>query len=351
MPPSRSPRRALLINLSMVALAFGLLGLVIYQNRVKIREVFAKPVDYRFFALGLAIYLAALLITFARWHQLARAQGLRFSLRDAVRLGFIGNVFNLVIPGAVGGDVIKAAFLGRMQPEKKPQAWASMILDRILGLLGLFTLAGVAGAVSWPEANREVRILIGLVWLAMAAGFTGLAVAFSPGLYRPMNRLVAGRERLERAVRKLEAIGMAYRERLGLVAGMLGLAILGHSLYVIAFYSASAALFSDLPSLAQHYLMVPLALFTTAIPMPFGALGISEQISGQLFAMVHHADGAIAMMAFRIVMYGSGAVSALVYLANVRQVQTLAQEAEPIDEEALEATIIDPGGLAGEIAR
>ena len=69
--------------------------------------------------------------------------------------------------------------------------------------------------------------------------------------------------------------------------------------------------------------MVPLALFTTAVPLPFGALGLSEGISGQLFEMVHHADGAIAMMAFRILMYGSGAVSACVYLANLRQVRTL----------------------------
>jgi uncharacterized membrane protein YbhN (UPF0104 family) len=351
MTPTRSPRRALLLNLFGVVVAFGLLGWVIHGNRHELAKVFRNPVDYRFFAIGLGIYLTALMITFARWHQLVRAQGLEFSLRDAVRLGFIGNVFNLVIPGAVGGDVIKAAFLGRMQPERKPQAWASMVLDRILGLLGLFSLAGVAGAFAWPSAEPDVKLLIGLVWAALAAGFTGLAVAFSPGLYRPLNRLVAGRGKLERAVRKLEAIGLAYRERLGLVLGMLGVAVLGHSLYVIAFYTASAALFPDLPSLAQHYLMVPLALFTTAAPVPFGALGVSESISGKLFGMVHHADGAIAMMAFRILMYGSGAVSALVYLANVRQVRTLAKEAVPNYDEAIDATIVDPGGIAGEPAR
>jgi uncharacterized membrane protein YbhN (UPF0104 family) len=330
--------------------AFGLLGWVIYGNREKIREVFQKPVDYRYFAIGLGLYLTALLVTFARWHQLVRAQGLTFSVRDAVRLGFIGNVFNLVIPGAVGGDVIKAAFLCRMQPDKKPQAVASMILDRILGLLGLFTLAAVAGAVAWWSADRDVRILIGLIWAALAAGFLGLAVVFSPSLYRPLNRLVAGRGKLERIVRELEAIGLAYRARLGLVLGMLGAAVLVHGLYVLAFYSASCALFEDLPTLAQHYLMVPMALFTTAVPLPFGALGLSEQISGQLFQMVHHADGAIAMMAFRILMYGSGAVSALVYLANVHQVRTLAKEAGPIYEEAIEATIVDPGGIATERA-
>ncbi len=351
MPRTKSPRRALIVNLALVAVAFGLLGLVVWKNGDEIRKVFSKPVDSRFFALGFGIYLSALLITFARWHRLVRAQGLTFSLRDALRLGFIGNVFNLVIPGAVGGDVIKAAFLCRMQPDRKPQAVASMVLDRILGLLGLFLLAGAAGLMTWRSASPDVRVLIGLVWGALASGFAALAVVFSPSLYRPLNRLVAGRGRLEVLVRELESIGLAYRERLGTVAAMLGVSVLGHTLYVLAFYSASLALFERMPTLVQHYLMVPLALFTTAVPLPFGALGLSEQISGQLFGMVHHADGAIAMMAFRILMYASGAFSACVYLANLKQVQALSRNAGEVVEAAVGASIATTAVVAtGEAA-
>jgi uncharacterized membrane protein YbhN (UPF0104 family) len=320
------PRRSLFLNLGLVALGFGLLGWVIYRNWEDIKKVFRNPVDFRLLGLGLVIYLTALLITFFRWHRLVLAQGLDFSLRDAIRLGFIGNVFNLVIPGAVGGDVIKAAFLGRMQPEKKPQAWASMVLDRILGLLGLFMLAAIAGGVGWRTASPEVRFLIAMIWGALGVGLTALAVVFSPGLYRPLNKLVAGRGKLEAVVQKLEAIGMAYRERIGLVVAMLGVATCVHGLYVLAFYCASCAIFTELPTLAQHYLMVPLVLFTTAVPIPFGGIGFVEQVSGQLFTMVHHKDGAIAMMAFRILMYGSGIISAGVYLANLRQVRTLREE-------------------------
>jgi uncharacterized membrane protein YbhN (UPF0104 family) len=343
MSSPRSPLRSLLINLALFVVGGSLLGLVIYQNSDEIKKVFKNPVDYRYFAIGFVIYMTATMITFVRWHQLVKAQGMVFSLRDAVRLGFIGNLFNLVIPGAVGGDVIKAAFLCRMQPDKKPQAVASMILDRILGLLGLFLLASIAGAVSWSAADGQVRLLIGVVWGAFFAGIAGLAVIFSPALYRPLNRLVENRGKLAALVRELEGIGLAYRERLGLVVGMLGVATLVHSLFVLAFYSTSAALFPTLPTLAQHYLMVPLSLFTTAVPLPFGALGLSEGISGKLFEMVNQHEGAIAMLAFRILQYGSGIISAFVYLANLRQVQTLTKDAAlAVVEEAMEETIIDP---------
>ncbi len=338
-------RRPWLANAVGVILAFSLLGLAIYQNRVELAKVFAKPVDLRFFAVGLVIYLIALLITFTRWFLLVRVQGIPFTLRDAIRLGFIGNVFNLVIPGAVGGDVIKAAYLGRMQPERKPQAWASMVIDRILGLLGLFLLAGVAGLTTWNSANGQVRTLVALVWGALLIGFVGLAVLFSPSLYRPLNRLVAGRGKVEGVVVKLEAIGMVYRRKIGTVVAMLFVAVFCHSLYVLAFYTASLALFDSMPTLAQHYLMVPLALFTTAVPLPFGALGLSEQISGQLFQMVQHVDGAVAMMAFRVLMYASGAVSACVYLANLRQVRTLKLDADTQSEADPSEVVEAPASL------
>jgi uncharacterized membrane protein YbhN (UPF0104 family) len=340
-----SSRRSQLLYLGLILIGFGLLAMVIYRNWAEFKKVFANPVDYRFFGLGMAIYLVALMITFFRWHRLVLAQGLDFSIKDAIRLGFIGNVFNLAFPGAVGGDIIKAAFLGKMQPEKKHQAWASMVLDRILGLLGLFLLAGIAGAVGWRSASPEVRFLIVMVWSALLAGLSALAVAFSPGLYRPLNKLVAGRGKLESAVRKLESIGLAYRERIGLVVAMLCLATFVHGLYVLAFYSASLALFEDLPTLAQHYLMVPLVLFSTAVPIPFGAIGVVENVSNSLFRMVNHKDGAIAMIAFRVLMYGSGIVSACVWLANIRQVKTLQKDAEHFldDPMDVEQTIIDPG--------
>jgi uncharacterized iron-regulated membrane protein len=71
-----------------------------------------------------------------------------------------------------------------------------------------------------------------------------------------------------------------------------------------------------------------LILFTTAVPLPFGALGLSEQVSGRLFGLVHHPAGAVAMMGYRVLMYAGGLVSVGVYGANISQVRTLARAAE-----------------------
>ena len=164
-----------------MALAFGLLGLVIWRNWAEDPGVFSRPLDLRLLALAELIYLVGLVSTFFRWFLLVRVIDPRFTLRAAVLLGFIGNVFNLVIPGAVGGDLIKAAYLVRMHV-KKTQAIASMVIDRIIGLLGLFTLASIAGAIAWPRRPpADVARLIVLAWVATGLGVLAPRRDLRPG--------------------------------------------------------------------------------------------------------------------------------------------------------------------------
>lgn len=331
---SRRPRRGLIVNLVLSLVALALLGLAIWSNQVQLREVLfrppgAPPVRGDLLVLAFLAYMTALVTTFLRWYVLVRALDLPFRVRDSLRLGFIGNVFNLVIPGAVGGDVIKAAYLCREQA-RKTQAVSTMVIDRALGLLALFLLAGVMGLGIWSTADPEVRRLITVVWSACVSGLLGLAMLFTPALYRPLQWLFAGRGRLEVMVGELVAMASSYRRRLGTLAAMLVLSVGIHALYVTAFYLVSRAIFpAGVPSLAQHLLMVPLVLFTTAIPIPFGALGVSEQVSAQLFRLVNHPGGAVAMMGFRILMYAGGLVSLIVYFFNIGQVRELSRDVSP----------------------
>ena len=157
------------VNTALVILAFSLLGLVIGQNREKIREVFSRPLDLKLLALAVAIYFMGMIGTFVRWFYLVRVIEPSFRFSATMLLGLIGMVFNLVIPGAVGGDLIKAAYLVRMRI-RKTQAVASMVIDRVVGLLGLFILAAIAGGFAWQLAPTDVRKLIMAAWVAVGLG-------------------------------------------------------------------------------------------------------------------------------------------------------------------------------------
>ena len=333
--PKKNPRVSALVNAVLVALAFGLLGLVIWQNKEKISEVFSRPLDLKLLAMAMAVYFLAMMGTFVRWFFLVRVIEPKFKFSATVLLGLIGMVFNLVIPGAVGGDLIKAAYLARMRI-RKTQAIASMVIDRILGLLGLFILAAVAGGFAWGLATPDVRKLIMAAWVAVGAGALVLLVIFSQILTRLFPQLTHGHSRLSLIVSELREMSTTYRGRLDIVFGAAVLSVCNHALNVVAFYLIGRMLFPRMPTtLVQHFLMVPLTLFTMAVPLPFGALGLSEGVGQQLLKLVGHPSGALATMGFRVLMYAGGLLGACVYLWNLKEVRSLTASAHDIEEEML----------------
>ena len=306
---------------------------MIWQNRDKIGEVFRHRLDLRLLGLGLLIYQISLLISYVRWYMLVRVIEPGFKLRDTMLLGCIGYVFGLVIPGPVGGDFIKAAYLVRMQI-RRTQAIASMLIDRIVGLLGLFSLAAGAGVLAWGVASPDVRKLIVAAWLALGLGVLLLTAIFGNVLVRFFPRsALARRGRLSLIMSELEAMSTTYRLRLDVVLGALGLSVVGHALSVLAFFTVGKMLFPTemTTTLAQHYLMVPLTLFSTIVPLPFGALGLSEGVGDQLFKLVGHPSGALSMMGFRVLTYGCGLIAACVYLANLGDVRALSASAHDLE--------------------
>ena len=110
---------------------------------------------------------------------------------------------------------------------------------------------------------------------------------------------------------ELSELSTTYRRRLDVVGFCTAMSTGNHTLNVVAFYIVGKMLFPAMTTtLAQHFLMVPLTLFTMAVPLPFGALGISELVAVQIFNLVGHPGGDLAMMGFRVLMYGGGLVGA-----------------------------------------
>ena len=119
-----------------------------------------------------------------------------------------------------------------------------------------------------------------------------------------------------------------------------GMAVINHSLNVLAFYLVGLMLFPALTTtLADHFLMAPLALFTMAVPLPFGALGLAEEVAQPAPGLVGHPSGSLAMLGFRVLMYGSGLVGAFVYLAKLKEIRGLTASAHEIEEEISEGEL------------
>ena len=122
--------------------------------------------------------------TALRWRMLLKGQGIPISVYRAVSLTFQGNMFSLFMPGgAVGGDVLKAAFLTRETREgKKLEGVTTIFLDRVIGMMGLFLLVVLSAGCCWKQVLSfapEVRFLVLILLAVCLAGLlAGLLLLF-----------------------------------------------------------------------------------------------------------------------------------------------------------------------------
>jgi uncharacterized membrane protein YbhN (UPF0104 family) len=286
-----------------------------------------RRVHAGYLATGFIVYAAAVLLGVFRWHLLVRALGLPLAPRDALRYGLLGVFFNTFLPGSVGGDIVKAGALARAQ-SRRAAAVATVIMDRAIALWALVWFVAMLGGVFWlagllsgPAGAAAASIVWGALAVAFGTGAVWLLVGLLPD--RRAGRFAARLRRLPlagRAAADLWRAAWAYRRRQGSVAAVMLLSGAGHAGFVVAFYCCARALWSPglgpVPSLTQHFLLVPVGLTMQAlVPTPGGAGG-GEWGFAALYLLFGGAEvtGVLASLVQRALSWALGLASYVAYL-------------------------------------
>ena len=129
-----------------IVIAAGIIYWLIHGNFTKFRKALDN-FNYIWLLPAVALYSVHLLAGVWRWHLLLKIQKVKITFYETLSLAMQGIFFSLVIPGAFGGDFIKGAYLVKHAPKgNKLSATFTILIDRILGMIALFTLASIAGA-------------------------------------------------------------------------------------------------------------------------------------------------------------------------------------------------------------
>jgi uncharacterized protein (TIRG00374 family) len=346
------------INIFKYAIGFAIVALLIWRywnppHGVGLRDLWQKhivrgePLHWGYFALAFTLCLAGVLQTFLRWGYLVRAIGLPFSILDSLRLGFVGFFCNTMLPGSVGGDLVKAYYMAR-EHDRRTRAIATIIVDRVVGLWALFWLVSVSGAIFWASgkiagANAAAGRFI--VTAAIAIVIASLVVWAAMG-FLSQNRADRFAGRLGRipkiggsAAEAWHALWM-YRVQGKAIWVALFVAVLGHIGFVAGFYFSALTLFDadQVPSLANQFLVVPIAMAAQAgIPTP-GGIGGGESIISLLYPLIGY-DGQYGMFMWltnRIITWIIGFFG---YLTYIQMKPSIAAEVSEAREEQDEVPV------------
>jgi uncharacterized membrane protein YbhN (UPF0104 family) len=285
------------------------------------------PVHWGFFLLAFTVGFAATVSTFYRWYILVRAVKLPFRVADSMRLGFIGVFFNTFLPGSVGGDAIKAWFISKEQ-SRRTVAIATVIMDRAIALWALVWFVAFLGVAFWvaglltgdgaEQCRKIVLVAVSivvsstLVWQALGLLPDARAQRFAERLSH-LPKLGGPAAEFWRAV-------WMYRCRPGTVYGVLGISLAGHVGFVLLYYFSMRTLWDagsgqEVPTLAQHFLIVPIGMVIQAMPLFPGGAGIGELGFGLLYGWLgaSEASGVLGSLVMRVNTWIIGLIGYVVY--------------------------------------
>lgn len=334
------------IGASLAILAYLIVGA---QRDGSFSSLWSKPKDWTLIALAAASCSSAVLLTMIRWGFLVRAVGLPFSTRDALRLGFLGYLFNLAPMGVVGGDLLKAGLLAWEHPGNKGKAVASVVVDRLIGLYVLFVVAAVAIVASrfWalpvPGVGWICAITISI------AVFGGIGLASVVALASPHAAWACRLGEIPRVGHHLhnsvEALAM-YRNRPSVLVGACLASVVVHSLFSTGIYLLYSGLRYEGISLVQHFVIMPLTAVTALVPLSIGPFEVALETFYRAMPTAagiaaEKGQGLIVALGYRIVTVLIAAVGAVYYLSSRREVASVMDEVERDPEAALDVEPVD----------
>jgi hypothetical protein len=247
-----------------------LVGLLVW--RIDWRQVvsaFAQlNVTYWLAALGL--YLLTQGVSTLRWQMLAGMVGLGGRWRDYLSHYFVGMFFNLVLPTSVGGDVMRAWYLGRQQGPAPPTgrrtaAFLSVLADRVNGFAVLILVACAAALccptplprwIAWTVAGMGTACLLGLA-----------ALPALPWL----QKVLPAHPRLTHL---LDGAALYLRDRRGMIA-VTFLSLVVQVANIVIAWLVGEGLGLQVPPL-YYGVLIPLVSILTLLPISLNGMGLRE---------------------------------------------------------------------------
>ena len=314
--------KSILFYILKLGLAFAIIGYLVKTGRIDFRSIYNAWENYELIIFSFLLIVSAVLVNIYRWALLLKGQGMLISSKDIISLSFIGLFFTTILPGAVGGDVIKSVYVAKKSPSKKTAAILTILLDRVIGVTVLIIIACIGVFVNFDLFRSQPALKT--LGLTMMAILLGILLITTLGLSRRVHQS----KRVQRLISKVPLSSIifkahdafhAYRNNMRYLIYAFIVSFLTHLFNITAFYFAVRALNFYAVDIKTLLFIVPIGLITTAVPLAPAGLGIGQAAFLKLFEWTLGypstigADAITIIQALSIIIFSSGAYFYLAY--------------------------------------
>jgi uncharacterized protein (TIRG00374 family) len=225
-----------------------------------------------------------------RWQWILNVQGLKVKFSRLFSISFIGLFFNAFMLGSTGGDVIKAWYVAHETHHKKAEAVATVVVDRLIGLLALFIITLIMMAFFHERVFDDPKLFwfsmatLGVVVSTVLATIIGLWRGFAdkfPGLRAWLQRM----PRYDMLRRMVDAYRV-YASQPVLLAKTLLISFAVHFFSMLSIVCVGYGLGVRTARFTDYYLYLPIINSVTAVPITIAGFGVREGMYIKMFQEV-----------------------------------------------------------------
>lgn len=237
--------------------------------------------DLRWIGAAIALVVTDRALNAYRWVVLLRAltPGSRPPIRDVMRIFFVSSFVGNFLP-SIGGDVYRAYQLARLDV-RPAQAAASVLMDRVLGVLSMVLVA----ALALTFLNRIDVPGVVPALLAAAAGCLFAAAAVFSERAAALAVTIAGwlrSPRVSHIARGLTDAVRRYADHHGALVAVLSFSVGVQLLRVVQAYCLGRSLGID-ESPGLYVALIPLITLVMQVPITIAGLGTTQYAFERLF--------------------------------------------------------------------
>ena len=232
---------------------------------------------------ALLVFIVSGVVGAFQWGILLRFHGINPGFDGTVSRYFMGLFFNYILPGFVGGDVVRIYHASKISG-RTTQAFSSTLADRVIGLLVL-VLFSLGAFMLLPRGPADKAFPVALFMFCMLAGFVAVFRFKSLGkfLERILGRFTPHglREKLAAVYREMHELTRSPAT----LAAVFGTSIIIQLTRITVHFLCGKAVGID-AGFIYFALFVPLMEIVASLPVSVGGVGVRETIGVTLFSAV-----------------------------------------------------------------
>jgi uncharacterized protein (TIRG00374 family) len=266
-----------------IRIAVGLILIVFLLSRLDLSKVLQnlRDMDLRYLSLALSCYLLFIVVSAWRWQVLLDHKKIPMPFLRTNLVYFIALFFTNFLPTTVGGDLMRVVYSVR---DKKADALAVVLVDRILGFVGLFLFGLSAVLYLYIRQRRGEFLPLMIAGLLILVAIT--IFLFSERAYRTVSpwfekiKVFRFGERINNLHRTMNDFGGAW----GPITLCVILSILIQALLALSPFFVLRSMGDFRTGILPFLIYVPIINVICMIPLSLNGLGIRENSYALFFA-------------------------------------------------------------------